>query len=171
MDLPESAVEGTLHSAEGVGIVRMKTLCDSDVDDVWSALTDPLRLAGWFGNVQGDFRENGEVTALVHSSGWDGRIHIDRCVPRLELRVTMWEKADAKRSVAATMLADGAHTSLEIEVRGVPLDVLWAFGAGWQEHVEDLRAHLAGRDRAPTGTDARFDEIAPHYREMTVKAI
>jgi hypothetical protein len=128
-------------------------------------------LARWFGKAEGDFREGSEVIAVVFSSGWDGRIHIDECVPRRELHVTMWEQEDAKHSVAATLVADGERTDLAIEVRGVPLDVLWAYGAGWQEHVEDLRAHLAGHDRTPTGTDARFDEIAPRYREMTVVAM
>jgi hypothetical protein len=69
------------------------------------------------------------------------------------------------------VVPDGARTDLAIEVRGVPLDVLWAYGAGWQEHIEDLRAHLAGKDRAPMGSDSRFDEIALLYREMTVQAI
>lgn len=171
MELSEPAVEGTLHSADGVGIVRMRTHCGADVDDVWSALTDPLRLARWFGKVNGDLQEDGEATALVMSSGWDGRVHIDKCVPRRELRVTMWEEEGSRHSVSAELLPDGAKTDLAIEVRGVPLDVLWAYGAGWQEHVEDLRAHLEGKDRASTGPDARFDEIAPHYREMAVIAI
>ncbi len=171
MERSEPAVEGTLYSADGVGIVRMRIRCDTHVDDLWSALTDRLRLARWFGKVEGDFRENGEVAAFVFASGWDGRIHIDECVPRSQLRMTMWEQDDAKHTVMATLVADGARTDLAIEVRGVPLDVLWAYGAGWQEHIEELQAHLAGKDRAPTGSDARFDEIAPRYREMTVQAI
>jgi len=36
---------GSLGSAEGKGIVRMEVRLDTDIDDVWSALTDPSRLA------------------------------------------------------------------------------------------------------------------------------
>jgi len=149
MELPEPAIEGTLYSADGVGIVRMKTRCDADIDDVWSALTDPLRLTRWFGKVHGDLREDGEATALVMSSGWDGRVHIDTCVPRRELRVTMWEEEGSRHSVSAELLADGAKTDLAIEVRGVPVDLLWAYGAGWQEHIEDLRLISGARTAYP----------------------
>jgi hypothetical protein len=38
---------GSLRSAEGKGIVRMEDRFDTDADDVWSALTDPVRLARW----------------------------------------------------------------------------------------------------------------------------
>jgi uncharacterized protein YndB with AHSA1/START domain len=169
---PGAAIKGTLYSAEGAGVVRMKTRCETDIDDLWAALTEPQRLARWFGNVGGDPREGREVTVSVFASGWDGRVRIDQCAPPRQLRVTMWEKEVAKHVVTAELVADGDHTNLALEIRGVPLDVVWAYGAGWQEHVEDLRAHVAGQDRvAPTGSDARFDEIAPRYRAMTVVSL
>ena len=36
---------GSLRSADGKGVVRMEDRFDTDIDDVWSALTDPRRLA------------------------------------------------------------------------------------------------------------------------------
>jgi hypothetical protein len=44
------------------------------------------------------------------------------------------------------------------------LDELAAHGAGWQAHVEDLAAHLAGRERADWRT--QWSELTPHYREQ-----
>jgi hypothetical protein len=38
-------VLGSLRSADGNGVVRVEDRFDTDIDDVWSALTDPLRLA------------------------------------------------------------------------------------------------------------------------------
>ena len=38
---------GRLRSADGKGIVRMEDRFDTDVADVWSALTDRSRLARW----------------------------------------------------------------------------------------------------------------------------
>jgi hypothetical protein len=38
---------GSLRSADGKGIVRMQDRFDTDIDDLWSALTDPRRLARW----------------------------------------------------------------------------------------------------------------------------
>ena len=38
-------VLGSLRSADGKGIVRIEHRFDTDIDDLWSALTDPGRLA------------------------------------------------------------------------------------------------------------------------------
>jgi hypothetical protein len=46
----------------------------------------------------------------------------------------------------------------------MPLDLLWAYGAGIQVHVEDLAAHVAGRERCDA--KARWDELAPAYRDL-----
>jgi hypothetical protein len=40
-----SRILGSLRSADGKGVVRMEDRFDTDIDDVWSAFTDPLRLA------------------------------------------------------------------------------------------------------------------------------
>jgi hypothetical protein len=51
-----------------------------------------------------------------------------------------------------------------VEQSGLPLDLLWAYGAGLQIHVEDLAAYIAGRDRGDTKT--RFDELKPAYQDL-----
>ena len=78
---------GSLGSAEGKGIVRMEDRFDSDVDDVWSALTDPSRLARWYGEVEGDLRLGGEYRALLFSSGWEGTGRVEACEPPQRLLV------------------------------------------------------------------------------------
>lgn len=171
--LPRQAVEGTLHSLDGMGIVRMKSRYDTDIDDLWSALADPQRLARWYGKVGGDLRIGGEFTATVFGSGWDGRGRVDVCLPPRRLEVTMWEQEGEEGVVSAELVPDGDATILVIERRGIPLDKVWAYGAGWQTHVEDLGAHLAGEEGAdgPSSWDTRFDELAPSYREMPVATI
>ena len=44
---------GSLGSAAGKGVVRMESRFDGDIDEVWSALTNPSRLARWYGEVEG----------------------------------------------------------------------------------------------------------------------
>ena len=60
--------------------------------------------------------------------------------------------------------ADGDHTLLVWEERGMPLDHLAAYGTGIQVHVEDLAAHLAGRERCDA--DARWGELLPAYQDL-----
>jgi uncharacterized protein YndB with AHSA1/START domain len=55
---------GNLLSADGVGVVRIEDRYDTTIDDLWSALTDPDRLARWHGNVEGDLRPGGEFRVL-----------------------------------------------------------------------------------------------------------
>ena len=44
------------------------------------------------------------------------------------------------------------------------LTLLAAYGAGIQVHIEDLIAHIAGRDRC--GADARWRELQPAYEDL-----
>jgi hypothetical protein len=66
--------------------------------------------------------------------------------------------------IEATLAADGDQTILVVEERGMPLDLLAAYGAGIQVHVEDLAAHLAGRERCDA--DARWAELQPAYEDL-----
>jgi len=161
-----AVIEGTLHSVEGKGVVRMRCRYETDIDDTWSALTDPQRLARWYGKVEGDLRVGGEYTAVISISGWDGRGRVEACAPPRQLRVTMWEEVGEESVVTAELVAEGAHTTLEVEVRGVPLDLVWAYGSGWQIHAENLGAHLAGQ--SCESSDARWGELEPSYRAKPV---
>jgi len=69
----------------------MEDRFDTDVDDLWSALIDPDRLARWYGQVEGDLRLGGEFRLLVHGSGWDGTGRIEACEPPRRLVVTTRE--------------------------------------------------------------------------------
>ncbi len=51
---------GSLRSADGKGVVRIEDRYPTDIDDLWLAITDPGRLARWYGQV--------EISASVESS-------------------------------------------------------------------------------------------------------
>ena len=53
----DASVLGSLHSVEGQGVVRMEDRLDTGIDDLWRALTDPERLAHWYGEVEGDLSQ------------------------------------------------------------------------------------------------------------------
>src|ERR1700692_3549543 len=67
-----SRILGSLRSADGKGVVRIEDRYDTDIDDLWSAITDPDRLARWHGRIAGDLRLGGEFrlsTADLDSAG------------------------------------------------------------------------------------------------------
>jgi len=156
-------IVGSLRSADGKGTVRMEDRYDTDIDDLWSALTDPRRLARWIGEVQGDLRLGGEFRARFTSS-WEGAGRVDACEPPRRLLLTMSPGQPDETVIEAQLAAAGDQTILVIEERGLPLDELAAYGAGWQAHVEDLAAHVAGRE--PADWRSRWTELTPPYQDL-----
>jgi uncharacterized protein YndB with AHSA1/START domain len=159
----DSRVLGTLRSLDGLGVVRLEGRFDTDVDDVWSALTDPRRLARWLGEVEGNLRPGGEFRARWFASGWEGTVRVEVCEPPRRLLLLTSSPDEPEGVIEVTLAADGGQTILALEDRGLPLEQLAAYGAGDQIHVEDLAAHLAGRER--TDPRARWSELHPDYRE------
>ena len=156
---------GSLRSADGKGIARMEDRFDTDIDDLWSALTNPRRLARWMGEVEGDLRLGGEFRARFLASGWEGTGRVEACEPpRRLLLLTEQPGQTGEHVIEVTLAADGDQTILVWEERGMPLDHLAAYGAGIQVHVEDLAAHIAGRQRGDA--DARWGELLPAYQDL-----
>lgn len=172
-EISEFPIVGTLHADGGTGIVRMSTQFETRIKNLWSALTEPQRLARWYGNFVGEFHVGGTFTAFIPSSGWDGQGRIEECNAPAHLTVTMWEKVGEEQGLTVDLVANDDHTNLVLEKHGIAPDLCWAYGAGWQAHLEDLSAHLAGREKADLSVswNERFDELEPHYRQMTVTAI
>jgi uncharacterized protein YndB with AHSA1/START domain len=156
---------GSLRSAEGKGIVRIEDRFDTDIDELWSALTDPRRLARWYGQIEGDLSPGGEFRA--HLESWDGTGRVQACEPPRGLVVkTTGVDEPFDEVIEATLTADGDQTVLVIETRGMPVDLIAFYGVGYQIHAENLAAHVVGRERADT--KARWDELLPAYQELAV---
>jgi len=159
---PGVRILGSLRSADGKGIVHVEDRFDTDMDDLWSALSDPRRLARWMGEVEGDLRLGGEFRARFFASAWEGTGRVEACEPpRRLLLLTMQPDRPGEQVIEVTLAVDGDQTILAWQERGMPLDYLAAYGAGIQVHVEDLAAHLAGRERCDAG--ARWNELIPAY--------
>ena len=158
-------VLGSLGTADGKGVVRMEDRFDTDLDDLWSALTQPSRLARWLGKVEGDLRLGGEFRAHFFASGWEGTGRVDACDAPQRLMVTTTSADEGREihTIQASLTAEGDQTLLVIEERGMPVDHLAGYGAGIQIHVEDLAAYLAGRDRV---SESRWQELMPFYQEL-----
>src|SRR5260370_20410240 len=139
---------GSLRSAGGKGVVRIENRYDTDIDDLWSALTEPGRLARWCGEVEGDLRPGGELRLHIESDGWDGTGRVKVCEPPRRLLVTTrgtdesWRKGRGAQpfdeAIEATLTPDGDQTILVIEVQGMPLDAIAAYGSRGQIHAERL---------------------------------
>ena len=158
-----SAILGTMRRIdERRGAVRVEDVYDTDVADLWSAITEPGRLERWIAKVEGDLRIGGIVQARFTST-WEGPGRIDVCDPPNHLVLTMEPGTDDEAVIEAVLTEVGERTRLVIEERGLPLDVLYAHGAGWQAHIEDLGRYLAGDQ---SNWKARWAELTPAYQSL-----
>lgn len=165
-----ASILGSLHSVDGAGVVRMEDRLDTEIDDLWGALTDPDRLAHWFGEVEGELSQGGEFRVRIALAG-ERRGRVDACEPPRRLVLTMRDPDPQPGQPAQTVLeaqltAEGAQTRLVWEERGMPVNLLPAYGAGVQIHVEHLADYIGGRE--PRNVEGRWNELFPAYEALGV---
>jgi uncharacterized protein YndB with AHSA1/START domain len=171
---PGTRILGNLRSANGDGVVRIENRYNTTADNLWSALTDPGRLADWYGQIEGDLRLGGQFRLHVDDADSDAIGRVEACQPSRRLHVVIRETDESYQrgqgvpphdeAIDATLTADGDQTILTIEVHGIPLDVIAFYGVGWQIHAENLAMYVAGRERGDTQT--RWDDLVPAYQEL-----
>ena len=166
----DASVLGSLHAVEGEGVVRMEDHLDTGIDDLWGALTDPDRLARWYGEVEGELSQGGEFRVRIALAG-ERRGQVEACEPPQRLLLTMRDPdpqpgQPEQTVIEAQLIAEGAQTSLVWEERGMPVNLLPAYGAGIQIHVEHLADYIGGRELR--NVEARWNELFPAYEAVGV---
>src|ERR1700744_3525157 len=103
---------GRLRSDGGKGVVTVQDRFDTNIDDLWSSITDPARLARWLGEIEGALRLGGEFRAHFSlASGWEGTCRVEACEPPRRLLVrTVDDVHKAEQFIEATLTADGDPT-------------------------------------------------------------
>ncbi len=161
----EHEVRGALRADDGVGVVRIETLLDAPADEAWRAVTEPARLARWLGEVDGDLRQGGEWTGRFFPSGWDGTGRVLECGPGRRFLVQSAEPGGNPTTDELELTPEGPdRTRVVVVKRGAPLPWIAAFGVGVQLHVENLAAHLAGRE--PLDPDPFWAQLLPRYERL-----
>ena len=169
---------GTMRALDNTrGAVRVEDVYETDIDDLWMACTAPERLARWIAEVSGDLRVGGTVHA-VFTSTWTGLARIEVCDAPHHLLLTAEPGADDETQIDARLTAEGSRTRLVVEERGLPVDKLHFYGAGWQAHLEDLgrslesdgSAHANGwsQQTAAVAWHERWTELTPAYQNTAV---
>jgi uncharacterized protein YndB with AHSA1/START domain len=165
-----ASVLGSLYSVDGEGVVRMEDRLDTEIDDLWGALTDPQRLAHWYGEVEGELSPGGAFRLRIALAG-ERTGQVEACEPPQRLLLAMRDPdpkpGQPQQTVnEAKLSAEGAQTRLVWEVRGLPVNLLPAYGAGIQIHVEHLADYIGGRELR--SVDARWNELFPAYEALGI---
>ncbi len=166
----DAYVLGSLHTLDGEGVVRMEDRLGTGIDDLWGALTDPDRLAHWYGEVEGQLSAGGEFSVQIALAGErKGRVEAYEPPHRLLLRMSDPDAQPGQPQqtvIDARLTAEGARTRLVWEERGMPVDLLPAYGTGIQIHVEHLADYIGGRPLR--SVEARWTALFPAYQALGV---
>src|SRR5262249_37029139 len=84
----DASVLGSLHSVDGEGVVRIEDRPDTGIDGLWGALTDPDRVARWYGEVEGELAQGGEFRLRIDLAG-ERTGRVEECEPPHRLLLTM----------------------------------------------------------------------------------
>ncbi|QPF82025.1 SRPBCC family protein [Bradyrhizobium genosp. L] len=128
---------------------------ETDIDDLWDALTNPERIPRWFLPISGNLRPGGRYKFEGQAGG-----EITACEPPRRLAVT-WEAMGSVSWVTVTLADDGSGgTRLELEHLSIVEGDFWdrygpgAVGVGWDLALIGLALYLA------TGVGEEFDRAA-----------
>lgn len=155
-------------SADGErGVLRFEIAFPAPVDIVWEALTEPARLAQWYGRVEGDLRVGGGYHALLFPSGWEGDGRVLSCERGCSLRVQSGEAGEPVTVDEVELTGTGDGGTRLVLVRSRPSkDMLALYAVGTQLHLENLDAHLAGRE--PVDPEAFWAALRPRYEAVAI---
>src|SRR5215475_62607 len=124
--------------------VTLSRLYDTDVDDLWDALTSRERIPRWFLPIEGDLKLGGRYQLKGNAGGT-----ITRCEPPRALDLT-WEFGGGMSWVTVRLEPEGKRTQLTLEhiVHASDVDEHWAkfgpgaVGVGWDLALLGLDLHL-----------------------------
>jgi uncharacterized protein YndB with AHSA1/START domain len=132
------------RDGERVHVVTISRAYDTDVEDLWDAVTNPERIARWFLPVSGDLRLGGHYQLEGNAGGT-----ITRCEPPERLGLT-WVFGENESWVELEVRAVDGGAELELQ-HVAPVDPdFWAqfgpgaVGCGWDQALLGLGEHLSG---------------------------
>jgi uncharacterized protein YndB with AHSA1/START domain len=155
--------EGALRS------VHLERSYGTDPADLWSALTEPERLARWFARVDGDLVLGGDFVILfdLEDAAQQTPGTVLECDPPRHLLVSWVVGELASRvSVELTGPDESGRTTLVLDHVGLASDQAAGYGAGWQAYLEALEVDLDGGSGRGPEWDDRWRELLPAYQDQ-----
>lgn len=137
------------------------------LEELWAAVTDPDRVARWYGTWTGE-PSSGRVDVVMTAEAGDEPepVLIRRCDPPRKLAVTLGTAADAWR--VDLDLEEGPEAAvLRLTHRYPAAGEIESIGPGWEYYLDRLVAAESGG--SPDGIDFARDyhpAMSGHYRAL-----
>jgi len=133
--------------------------------ELWSACTDPDRVARWLGKVAGDRVIGGEIRLTMTPPDQDiAVLRIESCDEPHRLSVGWsWPGEDDSR-VELTLEPQGESTKLTLEHSLVTEATAVDYGYGWEDFLNRLHELLDGRDPAAVAWSDAEEHLKPLWQ-------
>ena len=145
-------VKEVTHEGQPARVVSGSATFDTDLEDMWDAVTNPERIPRWFLPISGDLKPGGHYQLEGNAGG-----RISRCDPPEAFDVT-WECGGNVSWVRVRLDAhdDGARLTLEhVMLKDEASEEHWrkygpgATGVGWDLSFFGLLLHLRTGESVP----------------------
>jgi uncharacterized protein YndB with AHSA1/START domain len=142
LGLVTRSVRNFEKDGKAASAVTLSRLYDTDVDDLWEALTSPERIPRWFLPVEGDLRLGGRYQLKGNAGGT-----ITACTPPTHFAAT-WEFGGGVSWIDVKLAKESSKARLTLEHTAV-IEDHWnqfgpgAVGIGWDLSVAGLERYLA----------------------------
>lgn len=132
------------------------------IEDVWASITEPERLARWYGTWSGPAAPGItiELTLTAEEGSPTSQVHIDACTPPTHLAVSAKDEA-GDWHLEVRLTEQNGVTSLEfVHHLGPDVDAS-DIGPGWEFYLDRL---VASRDGATLPDfDDYYPAMKPHF--------
>ncbi len=139
--------------------------------DVWSALTNPDRIARWYGTITGPVpRGVGDPFQVDIGGGLVRRARLEHCEAPVALAYTWWSGDDDPGLVQIRLDAVGEdETRLSVQHDRLRPHRVIQYGGGWEQNLVAL-AGLIGTDAEPeaaaSARGARWEQLRAHQLQL-----
>jgi uncharacterized protein YndB with AHSA1/START domain len=158
--------DGVLEERDGRAVLRFERHLAHPVDRVWTALTDPGELAGWWGEADVELVEGGRFTITWLNEGPNGeRVVMPATITRLDPPHLLEMEGEPHGRLRWELRPRGAGTTLRFSsTLDLPDKYRALTLAGWHHHLDALAELLAGRRlELRELPNERFDRIHGEY--------
>lgn len=138
------------------------------IDDVWAAVTEPGRLAGWIGTWSGD-PASGRIDFFMTAEGDDVAAEpydIEMCDPPSELLITSAAADGEAWRLRLELVEQDGGTTLAFGQLLTDPEVAASVGPGWEYYLDRLVAAETGGDVGVIDFDGYYPALSEHYRRL-----
>jgi uncharacterized protein YndB with AHSA1/START domain len=145
--MDDGSADGTvIVGGDGLAVIRFERRLPYAIDEVWAALTDPERLAQWWGDVDLEPQAGGRFDVTWFNVGPDGeRFAMHAAITAFEPPRLLETRGDAHGILRWELTPEDSGTRLTFtSTLDLPDEFRTRTLAGWHFHLAALRQTLGG---------------------------